>query len=93
MIDFSGLTLSFNVNELLKASMNLIMIVSPFVLLGIALMFSKEIMFFLKTLVIREQYRKDFMKNDWKTGEKKWTRRDSVSMAWNASKYKRFGRR
>lgn len=96
MVDFSSVSLPFNVGELLKAAMDLIMIIGPFLLLGLALMFSKEIMYFIRTLMIREQYRKDHNATYYVKGKSdksdKWTRRDSVRMAWNASKYKGFGR-
>lgn len=47
-IDFSGVTMPFDVADLLQSAMGLIGLVGPFILLGIAIMFAPRIVNFIK---------------------------------------------
>jgi hypothetical protein len=49
MIDFSGISLPFNVSDLLSSSMGLIGIVASFVLLALAINFTPMIIHIIKT--------------------------------------------
>lgn len=47
-VDFSGVTMPFNVGDLLDTAMSLVGLVAPFILLGIAIMFAPSIINFIK---------------------------------------------
>lgn len=91
MIDFSGINLPFNVTELLGIGMKLLLIVGPFVLLGLVFKLNREIMWAIRTAInwhnIGKQYNKDYAH----TGDK-WTHMRTIKTVYERGRYKNWGR-
>lgn len=54
-IDFSGITLPFGAGDLLTAGVELLGVVGPFVLLGLAFIFAPYIITLIKTAAAKRQ--------------------------------------
>lgn len=58
MIDLSGVSMPFNVSDLLQSVIGFITTIGPFVLLGIVVAFSPQIIDFLKDAILVEKNRR-----------------------------------
>lgn len=59
MIDFSGVSMPFNVGELLQTTMSLINLVAPYILLALTLYFTPLIRGFVAHAVGNKRYAKE----------------------------------
>jgi hypothetical protein len=91
MVDFSGITLPFNVSDLIDSSMSILGILGAFVLLSLVIAFQKPIIWTIRTAIITHK-NMTFTNDDpgWAKHEK-WTLRDTIKMTYEKGKYRGWG--